>query len=220
MAIKVDVKPLEMLLDRSDDLHIEILGLLENAQACPGLRFEAGLVACGMSLEHALSLRMLLRCACFTSAFSLIRLQYEALTRAVWLLYAATKSQVEQLTAPLSLEAEVSARKMPMFSKMLEEVVQKAPPQAARLLGQFKDVNWHAMNSYVHSGIHPLRRHVEGYPAQLIQSVIRSSNGLSMMTLMTGKILTGDAGDSSGLRSMQEKYQIVLPDLVEQPSNQ
>jgi len=135
----------------------------------------------------------------------------------VWILYAATDLQVEQLTAPLSLDAETSARKMPMFSKMLEEVVQKAPPQASRMLRHFKDVNWHAMNSYVHSGIHPIRRHAEGYPTQLVHGVIRSSNGLSMMTLMAGKILTGDSGGGGAVRAMQEKYHAVLPDLVEPP---
>jgi hypothetical protein len=218
----MDDESLEALLDQSDELHIEILGFLETAQPFPGLRFEAGLVACGVAFEHAISLRMLLRCSCITSAFSLVRLQYEALTRAVWLLYAATDLQVAQLTAPLSPEAETSARKMPMFSKMLEEVVQKAPPQAYRMLGHFKDVNWHAMNSYVHSGIHPLRRHAEGYPAQLIHGVILSSNGLSMMTLMAGKILTGDAGAGAAVQAMQEKYKAVLPGLpglVEPPEN-
>lgn len=93
---------------------------------------------------------------------------HEALTRAVWLMYAATDVQVERLTAPLSLQTEASAKNLPMFSKMLEEVAQKAPPQASRMLSHFKEVNWHAMNSYVHSGIHPLRRHAEGYPPQLI----------------------------------------------------
>jgi hypothetical protein len=213
----MDNQLITALLDRSDELHIEILRILEKAQAFPALRFEAALTACGMALEHALSLRMLLRCSCYTSAFSLIRLQYEALTRAVWLMYAATDIQVERLTAPLSLEAEASARNMPMFSKMLEEVIQKAPPQASRMLSHFKDVNWHAMNSYVHSGIHPLRRHVEGYPPKLIHDVVRSSNGLSMMILMAGRITTGDSEGSGAVRNTQEKYMAILPDLVEQP---
>ena len=164
MAMGLDSKSVENLLDQSDELHIEVLGVLELAQPYSELRYRPGLTACGMSLEHALSLRMLLRCACYTSAFSLLRLQYEALTRAVWLMYEASDLQVEQLTAPFSLQAQTSARKMPMFSKMLEEVEQKAPPHASRLLSQFKNVNWHAMNSYVHGGIHPLRRHAEGYP--------------------------------------------------------
>ena len=43
-------------LDRSDELHVEILGLLDGVQAYPGVRHEVALVACGMALEHALSL--------------------------------------------------------------------------------------------------------------------------------------------------------------------
>ena len=171
-----------------------------------------------MSLEHALILRMLLRCACYTSAFSLLRLQYEALTRAVWLMYAATDLEVEQLTAPFSLQAETSARKMPMFSKMLEEVKPKAPPHASTLLSQFKNVNWHAKNSYVHGGIHPLRRHAEGYPPQLVSGVIRNSNGLNMMTLLTGKVIDGDPEGSVIVKAIWEKYQAFLPDLIELPA--
>nr|GFD17942.1 hypothetical protein [Tanacetum cinerariifolium] len=100
-----------------------------------------------------------------------MRLQYEALTRSVWLLYAATDLQVETLASPLTLETEHAARKMPMLSDQLKQIQQKAPEQAARMLLNFKEVSYHAMNSFVHSGIHPLRRHAEGYPATLVEDV-------------------------------------------------
>ncbi|MBL3876146.1 hypothetical protein EGV01_30575, partial [Pseudomonas syringae pv. theae] len=74
----------------------------------------------------------------------------------VWLLYAATDLQVQTLASPLTVGAETAARKMPIFSTMLEQVIEKAPAQASRMLLNFKEVNWHAMNSFVHSGIHPL----------------------------------------------------------------
>lgn len=45
-------------LDGSDELHVEILGLLDGVPAYPGVRHEVALVACGMALEHALSLRL------------------------------------------------------------------------------------------------------------------------------------------------------------------
>ena len=48
------------ILDRSDELHVEILGLLDGVPAYPGVRHEVSLVACGMALEHALSLRLLI----------------------------------------------------------------------------------------------------------------------------------------------------------------
>jgi hypothetical protein len=144
----------------------------------------------------------------------MMRLQYEALTRGVWLLYAATEVQTQTLTAPLTLEAEHSAKKLPMFSQMLDEVVEKAPSQASRMLMNFKDVNWHAMNSFVHSGLHPLRRHADGYPPELLESVIVNSNGLNVMTLMLGTILTGDTRLSGTVRKIQEKHHQVLPNLI------
>lgn len=45
-------------LDSSDELHVEILGLLDGVPAYPAVRHEVALVACGMALEHALSLRL------------------------------------------------------------------------------------------------------------------------------------------------------------------
>ncbi|NWD80904.1 hypothetical protein HX891_10990 [Pseudomonas reactans] len=49
---------MDVFLDRSDELHVEILGLLDGVPAYPGVRHEVALVACGMALEHALSLRL------------------------------------------------------------------------------------------------------------------------------------------------------------------
>ncbi|MDU8498404.1 hypothetical protein RYB01_04320 [Pseudomonas syringae] len=205
---------MDSFLERSDELHIEILALLEGAEAFPGMRHQVALVACGMALEHALSLRLLVRAQCFTSALSMMRLQYEALARGVWLLYAATDLQVQILASPLTQGAETAARKMPMFSTMLEQVIEKAPAQASRMLLNFKEVNWHPMNSFVHSGIHPLRRHAEGYPARLIESAVRSCNGLSLMVFQLGVVLTGDPRYEGVVRATQKKYHQILPGLV------
>lgn len=205
---------MDNFLDRSDELHIEILAQLEGVEAFPGIRHEVALVACGMALEYALSLRLLVRTKCLTSALSMMRLQYEALGRGVWLLYAATDLQVQTLASPLSVDAETAARKIPMFSTMLEQVVEKAPAQASRMLLNFKEVNWHAMNSFVHSGIHPLRRHAEGYPVGLIESVVKNCNGLNVMALQLGVVLSGDSRYEGVVRAMQEKHHQILPGLI------
>ena len=210
----MDKGMMDDFLDRSDELHIEILGLLGGVQAYPGLRHEVALVACGIALEHALSLRLLVRTSCYTSALSLIRLQYESLTRGVWLMYAATDLQVQKLASPLTLEAEKFARKMPMFKDMLDEVVKTAPDQASRMLMGFKEVNYHAMNSYVHSGIHPLRRHAEGYPLELIKDVVKNSNGLNVMTFQLASILSGDPRFSGSMKVLQEEFHQILPGLI------
>ncbi|EKG30941.1 hypothetical protein Pav631_3771 [Pseudomonas avellanae BPIC 631] len=101
-----------------------------------------------------------------------------------------------------------------MFSTMLEQVIEKAPAQASTMLLNFKEVNWHAMNSFVHSGIHPLRRHAEGYTAGLIESAVRSCNGLSLMVFQLGVVLTGDPRYKGVVRAIQEKYHQILPGLV------
>lgn len=201
-------------LNRSDELHDEILRLLDGVPAYPGIRHEVALVACGMALEHALSLRLLVRAGYYTSALSMVRLQYEALTRSVWLLYGATDLQVETLGSPLTLEAEHAAKKMPMFAAMLNQFVEKAPEQASSMLLNFKEVNYHAMNSFVHSGIHPLRRHAEGYPAVLVQDVLRNCNGLNMMTLQMGVILSGDPRFYDAIRTVQDEFNQILPGVV------
>jgi len=203
----------EDFLNGSDELHVEILRLLEDVVPFPGIRYEVALVACAMALEHALSLRLLVRASCFTSALALMRLQYEAITRGVWLLYAATDIQVEILASPLTLDAESAAKKMPIFSVLLDQVVAKAPEQASRMLINFKDINWHAMNSFVHSGIHPLRRHSEGYPEELIENVIRNSNGLNVMALQLSIVLSGEPRFDGTVRTVQETYHRVLPGL-------
>ncbi|MFI3044522.1 DUF6988 family protein [Pseudomonas coronafaciens] len=201
----------DRFLDKSDDLHVEILGLLDGVPAYPGIRHEVAMVACGMALEHALSLHLLVRAECYTSALSLIRLQYEALTRSVWLLYAASDLQVETLASPLTLDTEHAAKKMPMFGAMLEEIIKTAPEPASRMLLNFKEVNYHAMNSFVHSGIHPLRRHVEGYPVKLVEDVLRNSNGLNVMTYQLAVVLTGDPRFAGTVQALQDKYHQILP---------
>lgn len=205
---------MDEFLDSSDGLHVEILSLLDGVQAYPGIRHEVALVACGMALEHALSMRLLVRAECYTSALSMMRLQYEALTRSIWLLYAATDSQVETLASPLTRDAEQAAKKMPMFSAMLEQIAKTAPEPASSMLLGFKETNHHAMNSFVHSGIHPLKRHAEGYPAKLTQDVLKNSNALNVMTLQVSVILSGDPRFNGVIRAVQAKFQQILPSLI------
>ncbi|WP_409372491.1 DUF6988 family protein, partial [Pseudomonas nitroreducens] len=79
---------------------------------------------------------------------------------------------------------------------------------------QFKDVTWSAMNSYVHSGIHPLRRHAEGYPLPLVLQILQSSNGLLTMTGMVAAILTGDERCIEPMRKIQTRFSDCLPELL------
>ncbi|MGC9742310.1 hypothetical protein JTH53_07295 [Pseudomonas capeferrum] len=101
-----------------------------------------------------------------------------------------------------------------MFAAMLNQIVEKAPEQASSMLLNFKEVNYQAMNSFVHSGLHPLRRHAEGYPAALVQDVLRNSNGLNMMTLQMGVILSGDPRFNGAIKTVQDEFNQILPSLA------
>ncbi|MHA7685321.1 DUF6988 family protein [Cupriavidus sp. PET2-C1] len=82
--------PLEHMLQRSDALHERLNVLLDDAEFDGSPRGEAALGMCLVAMEHATALRALTALGLPTSAVSLMRLQFEALTRAMWLLYAAS----------------------------------------------------------------------------------------------------------------------------------
>jgi len=94
-------------------------------------------------------------------------LQYEALLRAAWLLYATSPDQVTKLATALDLEAEQLAKKLPGYLDMLDAVVKKAPPGPSAPLADFNKYSRHALTSFVHSGIDPPTRARDGFPAPL-----------------------------------------------------
>jgi len=111
--------------------------------------------------------------------------------RSIWLVYAASEDQVSKLTTTLSLASEQAAKSMPQVAEMMSDLAKKAPPQAYEALSRFKDNSWKALNSYAHAGIHPIRRHGEGYPLRLLHDVLRNANGLAVMSCMQAVVLSG-----------------------------
>jgi hypothetical protein len=143
-----------------------------------------------------------------------MRLQYEALTRSVWLLYAAPESAVGKLHTKLTPAAEKAANRLPMLSEMLSAIDGKAPPAATQMLTHFRDVSAGALNSYVHGGIHPLMRQSEGYSAPFMIQVIRSSNGLLTMNGMMLSILSGSPDLAKRMSGIQSAFIDCLPELL------
>jgi hypothetical protein len=107
------------------------------------------------------------------------------------LLYSASDGDLSKLTAALSLESEQAAKNMPQTNDMLRDLAKKAPPPAYDALVRFKDNSWRGLNSYAHAGIHPIRRHDDGYPEQLVHDVLRNANGLAVVSCMQAAVLSG-----------------------------
>ena len=210
--------PLEAMLGRSDELHEALLHIVDGATFDPSPRGEAAVGMCSVALEHGLSLRALLAMGLPTSAVGLMRLQFEALTRAMWLLYAASDAAIAKLSAPLTAESELAAKNLPSASDMIEQIGKRVgshvPAAAHQMLAHFKEVSWHAMNSFVHGGIHPLRRQADGFPVELALQILRNSNGLLTMTGMTLAILTGDASVTKPMSKIQPTFGDCLPELL------
>jgi hypothetical protein len=119
------------------------------------------------------------------------RAQFEALTRSVWLTYAATDKQLAKLTVDLSPESEQAAKNMPQIAQMLQALEKSGPQEAYDALIRFKENSWKGLNSYAHAGIHPIRRHHDGYPLQLLHDVLRNANTLAVMSCMQAVVLSG-----------------------------
>lgn len=178
-------------------------------------RIAASVSAACVALEHGRALRVLVADGLPTAALRLMRLQHEALMRALWLLYAADDTAIARLTAPMTKEAEVAAGKLPMMADMLKQLGTK-PAAAKALIGLlvFKDNNAAALNSYVHGGIHALQRQAQGYPAPLIVGALRNCNGLMVMTAMLLAILSGRQPLVHAVSLLQATFAYGLPPVL------
>lgn len=202
-------------LARADDLDEALMAAIAAEQYRPyngSARISASFSAACVALEHGRALRVLVAQGLSTAALSLLRLQHEALTRAMWLLYAATDLAVDKLAAPLSKETEAAANKLPMLADMLKQLADK-PAAAQPLLGlqAFKDNNAAALNSFVHGGIHALQRHAQGFPAPLVIGALRNCNGLLLMTGMMLAVLAGSQPMVRRVSRLQVEFAADLP---------
>lgn len=196
----------------SEHLHDALLAVLDDLDPYPGKRHSIAMVACSVAFEHACGVRRLLA-SCPTSATALLRVQFETLVRANWLLYGASVLDVEKLASPINHESESAANKLPMAAEMIKVIEKRGPPEVSRLLTQFKLLSSGAMNSFVHSGIHPLQRHSEGFSQQLLDQILRSSNGLNIMNGMLAAILSGNVAAVHNIKHIHKGYLSVLPPL-------
>lgn len=80
---------------------------------------------------------------------------------------------------PLDPEAELGAKNSSGLSDMLAAVEKSAPAALATALVEFNHHSRHALNSFVHTGIHPLARTRAGFPPELAEAVVRLSASVS-----------------------------------------
>ena len=164
-----------------------------------------------IAFEHAESARMLIATGNFTSAIALVRLQYEALVRAMWLFYSATDQAVSKLMCELTSESASKANNLPMLNEMLTKLDGKAPKEALDMLLEFKEYSWKPLSSFIHGGIHAINRHSKGYPPPLLLQLLKISNGVSTMVGMLLVILAQDFMQQGKIPAIQSEFLDCLP---------
>lgn len=203
---------MDELLQRSAEYEKLVTGMLLFPPYDNSARIRVTRIMCSVALEHAESAKMLLAAGNFTSSLALLRVQYEALARAIWVYYAASEVFVEKLSSDLSVDSAKKADKIPMLSVMLKEMEGKAPKNALDPLLEFRDYSWKPLSSYIHGGIHAIDRHSKGYPRTLLEQALKASNGVNGMTGYFLAILTGNSSLAKEFRQSFFEYKDCLPE--------
>lgn len=209
---------LSTVLERSASFLEALMGRIASAERFGGddVRHEAAIAAAEVALEHGVALNALFELGMGNSAVALLRLEYEALLRSAWLLYAATDIQLEKASAPLTRESADAAKNLPNAEAMLVALERKlaADPGLRGLvapLRELRDEAWKPMNAFVHCGLHPMARARDGFPEELAVSVVRLSNGLIHFA---ARLLSRFTYDREVMRQVDEAYkqfQDVMP---------
>ncbi|MBE8167547.1 MAG: hypothetical protein HAW66_04170 [Shewanella sp.] len=147
----------------------------------------------------------------FTSAVGILRMQFEAIVRAHWSYFAASDLAIEKMLSELTTENENGSYKIRMLGEMLSKMEAKAPPNALAPLLEFRDYSWKPLSSYVHGGTHAINRHSKGYPVQLLEQVLRNSNGLNGLTAYFWAQLSGYPHLPKEVFGLFSKFKDCLP---------
>lgn len=197
------------LLQRSDAFHEHLDGLI---QASPPVQLQLARHSIGaahalVSIEHAIAARQCFANALSQSATALIRLQFEALVRGAWAFYVATDELIEVMNAA----SDESARKLPGAASMLRALPGHAPAGLTVPLEHFYSSAWRGLHSHAHTGIHPVRRRIEGYPIELAAQQIRDGNGLLHLSYRLLAALTGSTEIMAKITGAWRAHETCLP---------
>lgn len=179
------------LFEASEEFATLLFRMVERPLFDDSARGTLSHVAASLALEHWVATRRLLSMGMLPSAAVVHRAQFEATLRSIWILYAASDEQIGKLGAGLSLDSEQAAKNMPQVAAMISALKARAPSQAYDAMNRFKENAWSALNSYAHAGIHPLTRHAERIPVQLVENLVKIANALAIVAAMQAAILSG-----------------------------
>ena len=171
------------------------------------------------ALEHGIAILSTVQGGQLASASVLLRAQFEAVTRALWLNFCADDGWIERYFNAVKANPSSDTNISPAMDEMLSELSSNAPPRIAAMLQPLKQAAWGPLNSYVHSGIHAvLHQHVD-MTADFADSTIRTSNGLAGMAAMLLAVSSGDEELVHAVAQIQLDHLDCLPPLAPAPTS-
>ena len=166
------------------------------------------------TFEHGVSIVLLVEANQLASASVLLRAQLEALVRALWLHFAADDAWIENYFAKVQTDPSKDPGNPLSMDKMLQHLAAKAPRGIASRLQPLKDAAWGPLNSYVHSGIHPIVHQHAGVSVEFALATLRNANGLTAMAAMLAAELACDQQKMTSLLEAQHAHAECLPPLA------
>jgi hypothetical protein len=156
-----------------------------------------------VALEHQKAIVLLIANNLVGSAFSLVRILFEAYIRGLWIGKCATDKEIEDFK---------KNKLKKTFGTLIKEIEQQDGFQEG-ILSKAKTANWKAMNSYTHSGFfQSVRRNKDetvepNYDEDEILEILGFSDAIGMLTALQIAIM---AGNEELANDFLDKFKTVL----------
>lgn len=166
------------IAERQDGLEIKS----ENSTRVPGVLLD-------LCIEHQVGIAHLVTGRMNGSAFALVRPQFEALVRALWLCLCASAKEIQSF---------IHADELPLNFGQLVEAIEKHGDFDSKVLSGIKKEGWKAMHGYTHGGVHQIARRVKeksiepNYEPEEIIEVLKTSGTFALMALQQIGRLAGN----------------------------
>lgn len=170
---------LQRILVASTALDDDLLALLQTGWNTTSSRSMVSMAFCRAALEHAVAQRLLIEAGLSGTALSLVRLQFESLVRAAWVLHAAKEEWLEKFISPVPSGDTSEAQMGPPIPAMVDAIEAAAGASAKELRRMHGTIK--VMHSFVHGGVHLVAHALRGYPDEKLVAVMQNRNLMSLM---------------------------------------
>lgn len=171
-----------------------------------GPRLELVCKCINISFEHAIAINTLFSSNLTIPALTLLRIQFESVVRAYWLLFVATNSQILKLEFKWTFEEQLEKDNYPTVSKMINELNEanlQFIKHIIQMFLEFKKYHLTHLNSFIHSGKQAFVRNAVGFNSDFIKILIKQSNNLSALV---AQIIFEHSNQKQLIHSLHEKH--------------